>query len=176
MWRNIVERRPQRTMWRKRIACWISKATNTLSEYVILTAFLQQPWLQERIVSLRNAYIAYLASFITILHLNLCTQNTEENNGTVWNEQNTTAFQPNIFLIGVRRLLVTNKRWSRFTSEDHCKGHLQTPQSVSIVWMLRRTCLSLQLISLRIFQWKFCVPCCATWFCALNGNTHMRDV
>ena len=30
MWKNIVERgRPQMTIWRMRIACWIPKATNT---------------------------------------------------------------------------------------------------------------------------------------------------
>jgi len=39
-WENIiVPDRPQRTMWRMRFACWIPKATNTLSEYVILIAF-----------------------------------------------------------------------------------------------------------------------------------------
>jgi hypothetical protein len=31
--------RPQFTMWRMNIICWITKATDTLSEYVILTAF-----------------------------------------------------------------------------------------------------------------------------------------
>jgi len=31
MWKNIVERsRPQITLWRVRIACWIPKATNAL--------------------------------------------------------------------------------------------------------------------------------------------------
>jgi hypothetical protein len=40
MWKNIAEPdRPQLTIWRKRIACWIPKATNTHSEYVILIAF-----------------------------------------------------------------------------------------------------------------------------------------
>ena len=30
MWKSIVERgRPQMTLWRMRIACWIPKATNT---------------------------------------------------------------------------------------------------------------------------------------------------
>jgi hypothetical protein len=30
MWINIVERgKPQMTIWRMRIACWITKATNT---------------------------------------------------------------------------------------------------------------------------------------------------
>jgi hypothetical protein len=39
-WKNTVEKgRPQMTMWRTRIVCWIPKATNTHSEYVILIAF-----------------------------------------------------------------------------------------------------------------------------------------
>ena len=44
MWQNIVQPdMPQMTTWRMRIACWIPKATNTHSEYVILIAFpLQQ--------------------------------------------------------------------------------------------------------------------------------------
>jgi len=44
MWKNIVGLgRPQMTMWLLHIACWISKATNILSEYVTLIAFpLQQ--------------------------------------------------------------------------------------------------------------------------------------
>jgi hypothetical protein len=34
--KNIVDRgRPQMAIWRMRIACWIPKATNTHSEYVI---------------------------------------------------------------------------------------------------------------------------------------------
>ena len=36
--------RPQMTIWRMLIACWIPKATDTHSEYVILTPFLQQQW------------------------------------------------------------------------------------------------------------------------------------
>jgi len=40
MWEYIVEAcRPQMTIWRMRIECSIPKATNTHSEYVILTAF-----------------------------------------------------------------------------------------------------------------------------------------
>ena len=44
MWKNNVQRgRPQVTIWRMRIACWIPKATNTYLEYVILiTVPLQQ--------------------------------------------------------------------------------------------------------------------------------------
>jgi hypothetical protein len=39
MWKNTVEPDwPQMPIWRMRIACWIPKAMNTHSEYVILTA------------------------------------------------------------------------------------------------------------------------------------------
>ena len=48
MRKNTVEiRRPQTTIWRMRIACRIPTATNTHSEYVILTAFTLQQWLHE---------------------------------------------------------------------------------------------------------------------------------
>jgi hypothetical protein len=41
VWENVETGRPRMTIWR--IACWIPKATNTHSEYVILIAFpLQQ--------------------------------------------------------------------------------------------------------------------------------------
>jgi hypothetical protein len=49
MWKNVVKRgRPQVTTPRKRIACWITKATNTHSKDVILIAFTLQQLLQER--------------------------------------------------------------------------------------------------------------------------------
>ena len=41
------------TIWSMRIACWIPKATNTLSEYVIPIAFPLQQWLHERASVLR---------------------------------------------------------------------------------------------------------------------------
>jgi hypothetical protein len=51
MWgKNILEpERLQMTTWRMRIACWIRKATNTHSEYVIRLAFPLQQWLHERV-------------------------------------------------------------------------------------------------------------------------------
>ena len=51
--------RPHKTTWRMRIACWVPKATNTCSEYVILTAFSQQQWLHER-ASLLRLYVRCL--------------------------------------------------------------------------------------------------------------------
>jgi hypothetical protein len=61
MGKNTVEPdRPQMTVWRKRIAFCVPKATNTCSEYVILIAFLLQQWLNTRSSILRYTYIACL--------------------------------------------------------------------------------------------------------------------
>jgi hypothetical protein len=46
------------TIWRMHIACWIPKATNTHSEYVILIAFPPQQWLHKRTSMLRQTYNA----------------------------------------------------------------------------------------------------------------------
>jgi hypothetical protein len=43
-----------------RFACWITKATDTHSEYVILLALPRQQWLHERASMLRHTYIACL--------------------------------------------------------------------------------------------------------------------
>jgi len=49
MWKSIVQQsRSHMTVWRVRFACWITKATDTHSEYVILTAFPRQQWSRER--------------------------------------------------------------------------------------------------------------------------------
>jgi len=49
MWENILGwGRPQMTIMRMRIACWIPKATDTHSEYVILITFPLHQWLHER--------------------------------------------------------------------------------------------------------------------------------
>jgi hypothetical protein len=40
MWKDIVEQgRPGMTLWHIRIACWITNATDTHSQYVVLIAF-----------------------------------------------------------------------------------------------------------------------------------------
>ena len=65
MWENIVERgRPQTTIWITRIAFWISKATDTHSEYITLTALPQQQWLHERGSMLRHTYFACLVMVV----------------------------------------------------------------------------------------------------------------
>jgi len=42
--------------------------------------------------------------------------------------QNTTALQPNLFLTGIHRLLVTNRWRPYFPSPNNCQGHLQTTE------------------------------------------------
>jgi len=46
------------TVWRMCIACWITKVTDTRSEYVILIAFPLQQWVKERASVLRYTYTA----------------------------------------------------------------------------------------------------------------------
>ena len=61
-WKNIVEwGRPQMTIWRTRIACWVTKATNTPSEYITHIVFPLQQLLLERVSLLRPTYISSLA-------------------------------------------------------------------------------------------------------------------
>jgi hypothetical protein len=56
--KNTVELgRPQMTIWCIRIACWIPKAKNTHSEYIILITFPLQQWLDERASVLSYMYI-----------------------------------------------------------------------------------------------------------------------
>jgi hypothetical protein len=48
------------TIRRMRFAYWITKATDTHSEYIILIAFPRQQWLRERVSMLRHTYTACL--------------------------------------------------------------------------------------------------------------------
>ena len=67
MWKNIVQRgRPQMTIWRMHISCWLSKATNTHSQNVIYTAFPLLLWLHERASILRYTYVACLVQYLAV--------------------------------------------------------------------------------------------------------------
>ena len=48
VWKNAVQQYRPQTIRRMRTACWITKATNTHSEYVTLIAISLQQWLHER--------------------------------------------------------------------------------------------------------------------------------
>ena len=66
IWKIFVEQnRPQITIWRMSIACWIPKVTNTHSEYVTLIAFPLQQWLHERVSLLCYTYITCLVALLT---------------------------------------------------------------------------------------------------------------
>jgi len=68
LWKNTVELdTPQMTIRRMRIACWVAKATNTHSEYVMLIAFPLQQWSHERASMLRCTYIACIVPFIVAI-------------------------------------------------------------------------------------------------------------
>jgi hypothetical protein len=65
------------TIWRMRIACWIPKAKDTVSDYVLRITFPLQQWFHESASILRDTYIACLADNIysnnnvTVLHKNM---------------------------------------------------------------------------------------------------------
>jgi hypothetical protein len=70
LWDNIEKYSTARQVtddniiWRVRFACWIPKATNTHSQYVILIAFPRKQWLRERAWILRYTYIACLVELL----------------------------------------------------------------------------------------------------------------
>ena len=65
IWKNTVEQgRPQVTIWHMHIECWIPKATNTHSGWVILIVFPQQQWLHECTSMLCYTYTACLVTYL----------------------------------------------------------------------------------------------------------------
>jgi len=61
MWKNVVQPdRPQMTVWRKCLAGWILKTTNTHSGCVIIITFPLQQWLHKHTSILHYMYIACL--------------------------------------------------------------------------------------------------------------------
>jgi hypothetical protein len=64
MWKNMVEpERPHKdnVIRRMCLACWITKATHTHTQYVILTGLSCQELLRERILILRFTYVSCLS-------------------------------------------------------------------------------------------------------------------
>ena len=60
MRKNVVERgRPQLTIWSMRIVCWITEATNTHSDYVIIITLPLQQCLHKRPSMLLDIYIDF---------------------------------------------------------------------------------------------------------------------
>jgi len=56
----------QTTIWRMRIACWVSKAKGTQSDYVLLTIRIVLPpqkWFHERVSKLRYSTLPVLQKY-----------------------------------------------------------------------------------------------------------------
>ena len=69
MWKNTLEPAgPQTKIGRMSIAGWISKATNTLSEYVTVIAFPLQKFLHEHASLLRYTYSACLVTYSVVIY------------------------------------------------------------------------------------------------------------
>jgi hypothetical protein len=69
MWKNVVQQgRPQIKIWRMRIACWITMASHTLPQYVILIAFSPQQLLQER-ASMGTLHAHCLSCYVLTISL-----------------------------------------------------------------------------------------------------------
>ena len=68
-WKNNVEQgKPQKTIWRMSVECWLPKATNTYTEYLILIVFLLLQWLKNAPLSyVTRMYIACLV--LTCIYL-----------------------------------------------------------------------------------------------------------
>ena len=66
--KSVQPGRPQTTIWRMHIACWIPTAKSTDAKYVVLIAFPLQYWLHERASILHYTYNACLV-IVAGIHL-----------------------------------------------------------------------------------------------------------
>jgi hypothetical protein len=70
MWENMVQPdRPQMTVWRMRIVCWITKARDTHKEQVILVVFPRKILIRLRCFNVR-LQVCRLSCFIAFAHGN----------------------------------------------------------------------------------------------------------
>ena len=62
MWKNIVKPgRPQVTIWRMRIACWLPKSTKTHSEYIKHSFSIAKLVAQTHLKVTLYSYVYYLS-------------------------------------------------------------------------------------------------------------------
>jgi len=83
MWKYTVEPdRPQMTVWRMRVACWIPNAANIHSECPVLTAFPMLHWLHKGASLLPYTYIACLQIYRSVstvaIHWSVPTEGVDE--------------------------------------------------------------------------------------------------
>ena len=99
-----------------RLACWIPKATNTHSEYLILTAFPLQQWLNKGVSLIRYTYTACLVKY----YLDCCRVETALGHppplmtcSSLWGLRYSA---PHLSLFAARRLEM--KSWSHFNDRS----------------------------------------------------------
>ena len=110
-YKNIVQPdRPQMTVWRTRISCWIPKATDIDSECVILINFPRKQWLHERASLLHYTYIAVLF--------------TVSLSGSV--------------LCKFQAVDLNSMRFSRVSGCCKCSNKLQISNSIAFYWLAKR--------------------------------------
>ena len=112
MWKNSAEPdRPLMTIIRRtRFACWITKATDTHSEYVILTAFQLQQWLRERAAILRlyiNCFSCFTPSWCPTAAM-FVPMSKVSNTSVISNRNHFTL--PHSFSLFFRMCLIFSKR------------------------------------------------------------------
>jgi hypothetical protein len=108
MWKNVVERgRPQMTIWRMRIACWIQKTTNTHSEYVKLILLPLQQCLNK---CASAPHYTHIARFVILP----CMHNLP-NTLLTSSTPTTTVCAP---LLSLHQLHHTNKIWCRIPTHN----------------------------------------------------------
>ena len=110
MWENMVEwGRPQKTIWRTRIACWIQKTTNTHSEYVTLISLPLQQWLH-KCASVPH-YTVHCPSFYPPMY----TWSSKYSLDVKYPHHNVVCSSP---LLSPHALYQTNKIWCRVQTRD----------------------------------------------------------
>jgi hypothetical protein len=105
------------TIWRMRIACWITKATNAHTGYVTVISFPLQQWLHVRASVLICTYIARL-----VLPLAVCFIIRRVH----WVHRNTTWLQMAVLFLSS----------SMKMSHRHLLRMPWAPRSTNIVWMI----------------------------------------
>jgi hypothetical protein len=149
MLKNILERgRPQMAIWRMLIACSITKATDTHSEYVMLVAFPLQQCLHKRAPMLRCTYIACLVVFWYLQTFLLGSQ------GKSYNESDDYFGSKVRGRCSVRKTVKIRNKWRRLQYEE--LGNFKCPTDIVRIFKSRTVgCLACE----RKLQNYSCLEC-----------------
>jgi hypothetical protein len=92
IWKNNVEPgRPQMTIWCMHIACWVTKATDTHSQYVTLIAFPLQQWLH-----ICASVLCYMYSACLVRSMNWFTLQRDRNSFCLFRYSEVMACLPDV--------------------------------------------------------------------------------